>query len=95
MPSRPSNTTAVAIRLPGRAKERALGTWTGPESTACTGVISVGFWAEDAAACAGELERRFPGLIRAIVTAHTIQSADEARAKMPAPKRPARRTAAK
>jgi DNA-binding transcriptional ArsR family regulator len=42
-----------------------------------------------------ELEERFPGLIRAIVTAHTIQSADEARAKMPAPKRPPRRTAAK
>jgi DNA-binding transcriptional ArsR family regulator len=30
-----------------------------------------------------ELERRFPGLIRAIVAAHSIQSADEARAKMP------------
>ena len=28
-----------------------------------------------------ELEQRFPGLIRAIVTAHTIQSAGEARAK--------------
>lgn len=28
-----------------------------------------------------ELERRFPGLIRSIVTAHTIQSAGEARAK--------------
>ena len=41
-----------------------------------------------------ELEQRFPGLIRAIVTAHTIQSADEARAKMP-PKRPAKRAAAK
>ena len=40
-----------------------------------------------------ELEQRFPGLIRAIVTAHTIQSAGEARAKMPAPKRPAKRTA--
>jgi DNA-binding transcriptional ArsR family regulator len=30
-----------------------------------------------------ELERRFPGLIRAIVMAHTIQSADERRAKTP------------
>jgi DNA-binding transcriptional ArsR family regulator len=40
-----------------------------------------------------ELEQRFPGLIRAIVTAHTIQSADEARAKMRAPKRPAKRAA--
>src|SRR5271156_7211779 len=29
-----------------------------------------------------ELETRFPGLIRAIVTAHSIQSADEAGAKM-------------
>ena len=29
----------------------------------------------------GELEQRFPGLIRAIVTAHTIQLADEAQAK--------------
>jgi DNA-binding transcriptional ArsR family regulator len=28
-----------------------------------------------------ELEQRFPGLIRAIVTAHTIQSAGEVRAK--------------
>ena len=42
-----------------------------------------------------ELEQRFPGLIRAIVTAHTIQSADEARAKMPTPKRPVKRAAAK
>src|SRR5882757_8144595 len=46
-----------------------------------------------------ELEERFPGLIRAIVTAHAIQSADEARArvreKTPAPKRPARRAVAK
>src|ERR1700719_3781722 len=41
-----------------------------------------------------ELEQRFPGLIRAIVTAHTIQSAGEARAKMPGPKRPAKRVAA-
>ena len=40
-----------------------------------------------------ELEQRFPGLIRAIVTAHTIQSADEARARMRTPKRPAKRAA--
>ena len=37
-----------------------------------------------------ELEPRFPGLIRAIVNAHTIQSANDARAT-----RPAKRTAAK
>jgi DNA-binding transcriptional ArsR family regulator len=42
-----------------------------------------------------ELEQRFPGLIQAIVTAHTIQWADEARAEMAAPKRPARRASAK
>src|SRR4051812_18375361 len=42
-----------------------------------------------------ELDQRFPGLIKAIVTAHTIQSADEVRAKMPTPKRPAKRPAAK
>ncbi len=42
-----------------------------------------------------ELEQRFPGLIRAIVTAHTIQSANDPRAKMPAPKRPPKRAAAK
>src|SRR5258705_7045095 len=42
-----------------------------------------------------ELEQRFPGLLRAIVTAHTIQSADEARAKMPTPKRPTKRAAGK
>lgn len=39
-----------------------------------------------------ELEQRFPGLIRAIVTAHAIQSADEARAKMPIRRR-SRKTA--
>src|ERR1700685_3954524 len=39
-----------------------------------------------------ELEQRFPGLIRAIVTAHSIQSADEA-AKRAAGKRPAKRAA--
>jgi DNA-binding transcriptional ArsR family regulator len=38
-----------------------------------------------------ELEQRFPGLIRAIVGAHAIQSKDEAQAKKPAPKRPRRR----
>ena len=42
-----------------------------------------------------ELEQRFPGLIRAIVTAHSIQSADEAGAKVVAVKRPAKRAAAK
>lgn len=38
-----------------------------------------------------ELEQRFPGLIRAIVSAHTIQSAGEAQTKKPASKRPSRR----
>src|SRR4029077_9274625 len=42
-----------------------------------------------------ELEQRFPGLIRAIVTAHSMQSADEARAKMRTRRRPAKRAAAK
>src|SRR5258705_5771533 len=42
-----------------------------------------------------ELEQRFPGLIRAIVTAHTIQSAGEARGKIPGPKRPVKQAAAK
>lgn len=42
-----------------------------------------------------ELEQRFPGLIRAIVTAHTIQLSGEGRTKMPASKRPVKRTAAK
>lgn len=37
-----------------------------------------------------ELERRFPGLIRAIVTAHTVQSADEARKKAPVSRRAGR-----
>jgi DNA-binding transcriptional ArsR family regulator len=41
-----------------------------------------------------ELEQRFPGLIRAIVTAHTIQSADEPRAKMRT-KRPAMQSTGK
>jgi len=34
-----------------------------------------------------EIEKRFPGLIRAIVNAHAIQSNDKVRAKKPAPKR--------
>jgi DNA-binding transcriptional ArsR family regulator len=33
-----------------------------------------------------ELEQRFPGLIRAIVAAHNIQSADEAHARMTKPR---------
>src|SRR6202011_5850780 len=37
-----------------------------------------------------ELEQRFPGLLRAIVGAHTIQSAAGARAKMRITKRPAK-----
>ncbi|SRR5258708_1839983 len=41
-----------------------------------------------------ELERRFPGLLLAIVAAHAIQSADQARAKLGAPKRAAKRLAA-
>src|ERR1700751_5562993 len=40
-----------------------------------------------------EVEERFPGLIRAIVNAHTIQSRDQARAKKLAPKRLSRRSA--
>ena len=39
-----------------------------------------------------EIEERFPGLIRAIVNAHTIQSRDEARAKKLAAKRSSRRS---
>jgi DNA-binding transcriptional ArsR family regulator len=42
-----------------------------------------------------ELEGRFPGLIRAIVNAHSIQLADQMRAKIPAPKRSAKRVASK
>jgi DNA-binding transcriptional ArsR family regulator len=38
-----------------------------------------------------EIEERFPGLLRAIVNAHTIQSKDEARAKKLAGKRSPRR----
>jgi DNA-binding transcriptional ArsR family regulator len=38
-----------------------------------------------------EIEERFPGLIRAIVNAHTIQSNDEARAAKRAAKRAFRR----
>jgi DNA-binding transcriptional ArsR family regulator len=41
-----------------------------------------------------ELERRFPGLIQTIVTAHTIQSADEARKKAVNSRRTARRSTA-
>jgi DNA-binding transcriptional ArsR family regulator len=40
-----------------------------------------------------EVEERFPGLIRAIVNAHTIQSRDEARAKRLAAKRRSGRSA--
>jgi len=39
-----------------------------------------------------EIEERFPGLMRAIVNAHAIQSKDEARAKKLAPKRPSGRS---
>src|SRR6202047_4827991 len=38
-----------------------------------------------------EIEERFPGLLRAIVNAHTIQSNDEAQAKKRAAKRSSRR----
>lgn len=38
-----------------------------------------------------EIEKRFPGLLRAIVNAHTIQSKDEAKAKKLAAKRSSRR----
>ena len=38
-----------------------------------------------------EIEERFPGLIRAIVNAHTIQSKDETQAKKLAAKRSSRR----
>jgi DNA-binding transcriptional ArsR family regulator len=40
-----------------------------------------------------EIEERFPGLMRAIVNAHAIQSKHEARAKKLAPKRPSGRSA--
>ena len=40
-----------------------------------------------------EIEERFPGLIRAIVDAHIIQSRDEARSKKLATKRSSRRSA--
>ena len=40
-----------------------------------------------------EIDRRFPGLIRAIINAHTIQLNDEARAKKSAAKRPSGRAA--
>jgi DNA-binding transcriptional ArsR family regulator len=44
----------------------------------------------NASRCA-EIEERFPGLLRAIVNAHTIQSKDEAQAKKLAAKRSSRR----
>src|SRR6202142_3236270 len=40
-----------------------------------------------------EVEERFPGLLRAIVNAHTIQSKDEAQAKKRVAKRSSRRLA--
>jgi DNA-binding transcriptional ArsR family regulator len=40
-----------------------------------------------------EIEERFPGLLLAIVNAHTIQSKDEAQAKKRAAKKSARRSA--
>jgi DNA-binding transcriptional ArsR family regulator len=42
-----------------------------------------------------ELGARFPGLLRAIITAHDIQSKSQARAKKSTTKRPARRAATK
>ena len=39
-----------------------------------------------------EIEKRFPGLLRAIVNAHRIQSWDKADAKKRAAKRPSRRS---
>ena len=39
-----------------------------------------------------EIEKRFPGLLRAIVNAHTIQSKDEAEAKKLAGRRSSRRS---
>jgi DNA-binding transcriptional ArsR family regulator len=40
-----------------------------------------------------ELQQRFPGLIRAIVNAHTIQSADEARSDLLSGRRRSKKTA--
>ena len=40
-----------------------------------------------------EIEQRFPGLLQAIINAHSIQSKDEARAKKSSAKRPSRRAA--
>lgn len=40
-----------------------------------------------------EIEQRFPGLIRAIVNAHTIQSNDKAKARKAATRRGARKSA--
>ena len=42
-----------------------------------------------------EVDERFPGLIRAILVAHGIQSKDEARAKKSAAKKSAKRVASK
>jgi DNA-binding transcriptional ArsR family regulator len=42
-----------------------------------------------------ELEQRFPGLLRAIVAAHVIQSADKPRPKTPSARRPTKRAAGK
>lgn len=42
-----------------------------------------------------EIQHRFPGLIQAIVSAHAIQLADQARATAPAAKRSAKRLTAK
>src|SRR6201994_3277738 len=39
-----------------------------------------------------EIEKRFPGLLRAIVNAHSIQSKDETQAKEPAARRSSRRS---
>jgi DNA-binding transcriptional ArsR family regulator len=39
-----------------------------------------------------EIEERFPGLLRAIINAHTIQSKDEAQARKLAAKRSSRRS---
>ena len=40
-----------------------------------------------------EIKQRFPGLLQAIINAHSIQSKDEARAKKSSAKRPSRRAA--
>lgn len=40
-----------------------------------------------------EIEQRFPGLLQAIINAHSIQSTDKARAKKSSAKKPSRRAA--